>query len=137
MMLQMINTSVGKTLNKSDLSNFIDGLIKSSLFDFSIDDSLVLKALRDVKKDVELTFNVEIEESDLILRIMSNANELPIFLYRLGRSMFLADQNDIRLKILHGIMRKWCGCEIYFNNEIGEGFYIVHGLGTIIGSRNV
>jgi serine O-acetyltransferase len=34
-------------------------------------------------------------------------------------------------------MRKWCGCEIYFNNEIGEGFYIIHGLGTIIGSRNI
>ena len=26
--------------------------------------------------------------------------------------------------------------EIYFNNEIGEGFYVVHGQGTVIGSRN-
>jgi hypothetical protein len=75
----MINISVGKTLNKSDLSNFIDGLINSSLINFSIDDSIVLKALDDVKKDVELTFNEEIGVSDLVLRIMTNANELPIF----------------------------------------------------------
>lgn len=34
------------------------------------------------------------------------------------------------------MLKEICCCEIYFNNEIQKGFYIVHGLGTVIGSRN-
>ena len=29
-----------------------------------------------------------------------------------------------------------CSCEIYYSTSIGEGFYIVHGEGTVIGSRH-
>ena len=35
-----------------------------------------------------------------------------------------------------GIMKDMCACEIYYSTSIGEGFYIVHGEGTVIGSRH-
>ena len=34
------------------------------------------------------------------------------------------------------MIKELCACEIYFNNTIDEGFYVIHGQGTIIGSRN-
>jgi serine O-acetyltransferase len=37
---------------------------------------------------------------------------------------------------VHWLLKELCSCEIYFNNEIDEGFYIIHGEGTVIGSRN-
>ena len=37
---------------------------------------------------------------------------------------------------IHSLLKQFCNCEIYFNNEIDEGFYLVHGEGTVIGSRN-
>ena len=40
-----------------------------------------------------------------------------------------------RFKI-HWLLKELCSCEIYFNNEIDSGFYIIHGEGTVIGSRN-
>ena len=32
-------------------------------------------------------------------------------------------------------MKVLCGCEIYWSTDIGEGFLVRHGLGTVIGSR--
>jgi len=37
---------------------------------------------------------------------------------------------------IHWLLKELCSCEIYFNNEIAEGFYVIHGEGTVIGSRN-
>ena len=34
------------------------------------------------------------------------------------------------------MLKEVCCCEVYFNNNIKEGFYIVHGEGLVIGSRN-
>ena len=33
-------------------------------------------------------------------------------------------------------MKDLCTCEIYYTNQIDTGFYVVHGVGTVIGSRN-
>jgi len=33
-------------------------------------------------------------------------------------------------------MKECCSCEIYFSCSIDIGFYIVHGIGTVIGSRH-
>lgn len=43
---------------------------------------------------------------------------------------------DALLPQIHWLLKQYCSCEIYFNNEIGEGFYVAHGAGTVIGSRN-
>jgi serine O-acetyltransferase len=37
---------------------------------------------------------------------------------------------------IHWLLKQSCSCEIYFNNQFEEGFYVVHGQGTVIGSRN-
>lgn len=68
--------------------------------------------------------------------IIANDHRLPVYLYRLGRSFYLEDAGHPMVGILHGLMRQTSGCEIYFSNEIGTGFRVVHGLGTVIGSRN-
>lgn len=44
------------------------------------------------------------------------------------------DKNQ-ELAILTIIQKQFCGCEIYYSSEIGENFLLVHGLGTMIGSR--
>jgi serine O-acetyltransferase len=75
--------------------------------------------------------------SEAALRLLRNGNELPVFLYRLGREAFLQSPADPLLDFIHGAMRRHCSCEIYFSNDIGVGLQIVHGLGTVVGSRNV
>ncbi|MEO6902168.1 MAG: serine acetyltransferase [Bacteroidia bacterium] len=73
---------------------------------------------------------------ELIERITTNQNELIIFLYRFGNTIYNIDSSSISLKVIHFLMKDLCACEIYYSNQIGEGFYVVHGEGTVIGSRN-
>ena len=57
------------------------------------------------------------------------------YLYRLGRSVFLSNNQDPLLQEIHWLMRELCAAEIYFSVDIGKGLYVRHGLGTVIGSR--
>ncbi|MFH1033289.1 MAG: hypothetical protein V1806_02170 [Pseudomonadota bacterium] len=103
--------------------------------DLDLPAGLVEAATRDTIADVRHHYDVTAEE--VARRVSSNQNELAVFLYRLGRRAY-EDQPrraDL-LEALHGLMRSCCACEVYFSNAIGEGFYMVHGLGTVIGSRN-
>lgn len=70
--------------------------------------------------------------TDLLQR---NAAWLGVYLYRFGRALWLKDQADPLLKEIHQLIRRHCAMEIYFSIEIGEGFEIRHGLGSVIGSR--
>ena len=75
---------------------------------------------------------------DIWLNITLARNELPVFLYRLGSIAYQKDpvkHNDL-LNVIHWIMQEVCACQIYYSNRIGEGFRVVHGVGTVIGSRN-
>ncbi|MEI9894432.1 MAG: hypothetical protein WDN28_11255 [Chthoniobacter sp.] len=79
----------------------------------------------------------ERREENIVTDIVSNGNTLPVFLYRLGREIRDAEgEGSPILGVIHGLMREVCGCEIYFSNVIGVGFQVVHGLGSVIGSRN-
>ncbi len=69
--------------------------------------------------------------------IVAGDHRLPVFLYRLGRAFFLENPAHPLVPVLHGLMRQTSACEIYFSNDIGPGFRMVHGLGTVIGSRNI
>jgi serine O-acetyltransferase len=60
---------------------------------------------------------------------------LAIFLYRLGNELHKNKLEELKPQV-HWLLKELCSCEIYFNNEIDEGFYIIHGEGTVIGSRN-
>lgn len=97
--------------------------------------SLVAAALKAAVADAR--FHDPAATPDAVARrIESGDHHLPVFLYRLGRSIFAEDPAHPLLEVLHGVMRETCACEIYFSNEIGDGFRVVHGLGTVIGSRN-
>ncbi|ESU23918.1 serine O-acetyltransferase [Flavobacterium saliperosum S13] len=86
-------------------------------------------------KDVVYHFP-DLTPEEIKNRIISNSNELAVFLFRLGSELHQNNQEDLKPQI-HWLLRELCSCEIYFNNKIDEGFYVVHGQGTVIGSRNV
>lgn len=67
--------------------------------------------------------------------IISYQVDLAVFIYRLGSSLS-GTASDGDLKKLHGWSRRDCGCEIYFSTQIDAGLRIVHGLGTVVGSRH-
>jgi serine O-acetyltransferase len=77
----------------------------------------------------------KISRDEIKKRIQTNSNELAIFLFRLGSELHNNHLEELTPQI-HWLLKEICSCEIYFNNLIDEGFYIVHGEGTIIGSRN-
>ena len=56
-------------------------------------------------------------------------------MFRLGREIYENNLDELKFQI-HWLLKELCSCEIYFNNVIDTGFYIIHGEGTVIGSRN-
>ena len=98
-------------------------------------DEIYQKALLLTLLDVKYHYS-SITQDVLIERIVNNQNELIIFLYRFGSTIFNIDSSSKSLNTIHFLMKDLCSCEIYYSNQIDEGFYIVHGEGTVIGSRN-
>lgn len=99
-----------------------------------IPDVLINNAFQKTVEDVHYHFS-EITTEEIKVRIEMNCNELAVFLFRLGNEIHLNKKDDLKFQI-HWLLKELCSCEIYFNNEIDKGFYIVHGEGTVIGSRN-
>jgi serine O-acetyltransferase len=99
-----------------------------------IDNTMVSLAFEKTILDVKYHYPLLIPE-DITNSIIYNNNELAIFLFRLGRIFYNAG-NQTAISITHGLIRCLCSCEIYFSNDIDEGFYLVHSTGTVIGSRN-
>lgn len=60
-----------------------------------------------------------------------------IFLYRMERQIFLANPENALLPFLSSLMRIRTGAELYYSTAIGPGFNVQHGVGTVIGPRNV
>jgi serine O-acetyltransferase len=118
--------------------DFVNFLLKKTYQPilFEKDCSIVIEAFEETRKDVNYHFK-NISSQQLKNRIVNNDNELPIFLYRLSRKIYITDNKYKNvLPLLHCIMKDMCSCEIYYSASIGEGFYIVHGEGTVIGSRH-
>lgn len=93
-------------------------------------------AFENTVKDVKYHYPLQTADN-ICNNITSNKNELAIFLYRLGRELFLLDKSDSAcLDAIHWLLKQYCSCKLYFSSDIGEGFYIFHGEGTVIGSRN-
>ncbi len=114
--------------------DFISFLLNKVYRPRPIKDELILAALDKTVKDIKYHFpDATIEE--IKNKIAGNNNELAIFLYRLGREIHLKQLEDLKPQI-HWLLKELCACEIYFNNEIGEGLCIGHGEGIVIGSRN-
>ncbi|MFD2528372.1 LbetaH domain-containing protein [Polaribacter marinaquae] len=118
----------------TDIINFISFLQKKVFKPVLIPSYIVNRALESTILDVRYHFP-ETNENEIIFRIINNKNELAIFLYRLGSELHNVNLDNLTPQV-HWLLKELCSCEIYFNNKIDEGFYIVHGQSTIIGSRN-
>lgn len=101
----------------------------------NIADDVLQSVLQKTYLDVKYHFpDTSMEE--VINKIECNSNELSIFLYRLGNDFYNRSEDINILDAVHWLMRDLCGCEIYYTNQIDTGFYVVHGVGTVIGSQN-
>lgn len=117
------------------MKDFVSFLLKKVYRSRQIDEEYIDAAFELTVIDVNYHFPL-LSKEDIQNRILSNSNELAIFLFRLGNILNKNDKNELTSQI-HWLLKELCSCEIYFNNEIAEGFYIIHGEGTVIGSRNV
>jgi serine O-acetyltransferase len=116
------------------MRNFVNFLLTKVYQSKPIPDSYIEEAFSKTCKDVKYHFPA-LSTDDIQQRIETNCNELAVFLFRLGRTLHENKQEELKPQI-HWLLKELCACELYFNNEIGEGFYVVHGEGTVIGSRN-
>jgi serine O-acetyltransferase len=116
------------------MEDFVQFLLKKVYKPKSIRNEYILTAFELTVKDVNYHFP-DLSKEEIKSKIINNSNELAIFLFRLGIVLHQNNEEDLKPQI-HWLLKELCSCEIYFNNEIGEGFYIVHGEGTVIGSRN-
>lgn len=73
--------------------------------------------------------------SDLLGLITFGTGWLNSFLYRLGSTIYQQNTKEPLLAETHWLLKEVCSSEIYFSVSIGEGLYIRHGEGMIIGSR--
>ena len=122
-----------------DLINFVSHNINRVHFNPHFNKS------KNYKKFIEEAFEItysdckyyypNISRKEVLNRIIYNKNELPVFLYRLQKIIFNYNTNSFHLYEIQSIMKEICGCEIYYSINIGEGFRIHHGLGSVIGSR--
>lgn len=114
------------------MTDFVTFLLTKVYQPISISEDIIHKAFEHVVKDVKYHFPL-CTTDDITRSIQSNQNELAMFLFRLGQEL---RSEDLPTHQIHWLMKELCGLEIYFNNHIEEGFYIIHGQGTVIGSRN-
>ncbi len=116
------------------MKEFVAFLLTKVFDSQPVPEALIENAWQKTLADIRYHFP-ELSSEKIADRIKSNSSELAVFLFRLGSELHTAGLEALKPQV-HGLLRELCGCEIYFNNIIGEGFYVVHGLGTVIGSRN-
>lgn len=121
-----------------DLNNFIIFLSKKSFNipdKFFFDKKIIESAFKETYEDVYY-HNKNISEDLLIQKIIYNYSELAIFLFRFGNNIYKKNSSSLSVDIIQSLMKEMCSCELYLSNQVGRGFFVQHGLGTIIGSRN-
>jgi len=116
------------------MENFINFLLTKVYNNKSIPVDIINDAFDKTVQDVQYHFP-ELSVAEIKTRIETNNNELAVFLFRIGNELYINKLDELKFQI-HWLLKELCSCEIYFNNEIDKGFYVVHGEGTVIGSRN-
>ena len=78
----------------------------------------------------------ETEKEIQLELLLSRAELLGIFLYRISREYFLRN-NELSAQKYSLLGRFLSGIEIYYSANIGKGMKINHGIATVIGARTV
>lgn len=119
------------------MRDFVDFLCSRCYKNYAheISNNDIERAIEDCVLDVRYHFR-DISRGEVLNRIMYNQSELAIFLYRLARAIYNRYPTALVLNNLHWLMKECCSCEIYYSTDIGVGFYVGHGVGTVVGSRN-
>lgn len=113
--------------------NFVNFLLKKVFQPQPIKDEYIIEAFHKTVADVK--FHSKISDEEVKNRIITNSNDLAVFLFRLGEILHINNEEQLKPQI-HWLLKELCSCEIYFNNRIDVGFNVTHGQGTVIGSRN-
>ncbi|BAO74400.1 hypothetical protein [Winogradskyella sp. PG-2] len=121
-------------MERHKIIDFVNFLLRRVFQSKVIPDNILFEAWKETVMDINYHYP-DIDEQNIFTRIKTNQNELAIFLYRVGRNLHKTSNEVLKLQI-HFLMKDLCSCEIYFNTFIDIGFYIIHGEGTVIGSRN-
>ena len=116
------------------MKEFVDFLLTKVYCPEEIPQVFIAYAFEQTILDINYHFP-ELTASEIEKRIIVNSNELAVFLFRLGNVLHQNQQETLKPQV-HWLLKELCSCEIYFNNEIEVGFCVVHGEGTVIGSRN-
>jgi serine O-acetyltransferase len=116
------------------MEKFVSFLLQRVYESKPIPNEFIEIALKNTIDDVKYHFP-DVTNKEIIQSIQVNSNELVMFLFRLGSELQRFKLKPL-LSQIHWLLKELCACEIYFNNIIGVGFYVVHGEGLIIGSRN-
>ncbi len=118
------------------LKNFINFHLDNLIFDPVVppEGALIDKAFAETVADMRYHFPAM--SSDRVdQEIVCNNGALPVFLYRLVRCMHIQGYDDKSKYQIHFMMKSLCGSEIYWDAAIDQGLLLVHGSGTVIGSR--
>ena len=113
---------------------FVDFLLQSVYRPKAIPSSYIEEAFKKTVADVQYHYS-DLRPVEIAHRIQANQNELAVFLFRLGCVLHERAEDSL-IPQVHSLLKRFCGCEIYFNNKIDVGFYVVHGEGAVLGSRN-
>ncbi len=116
------------------MESFVSFLLSKVYKPIVIPKELIDKAFSKTVADVKYHLP-NLKETNVKERIEYNENELAIFLFRLGCELH-ANKLESHERQIHWLLKELCSCELYFNNSIDTGFYVIHGQGTVIGSRN-
>ena len=121
------------------IQDFVEFLLRKTWFSTDLSSILDLaeRALSDSVTDWRY-YEHDVTYEKVFDAITGNTGALASFLYRLGR--LVAEEtgslDSDPSRAIHWLMRETCACEIYLSNNIGVGFRVVHGVGTVIGLRN-
>ena len=103
------------TSTNSTIIEFVAFILKKVYKPIPIDNDIINTFFLKIKKDINYYF-LNLTEDDIIERIVTNQNELAIFLFRIGNELHLNQKDSMKHQI-HALLREMCACEIYFNNS--------------------
>jgi len=103
------------------------------------EDSALARSLQDGLRSFEADaarYRLQPESVEgLFENLLLAPNAQAVYFYRISRSMFLNKLARVP-DVLAAVGRQLTGLEIYYSADIGPGFKVIHGAGTVIGAMS-